>query len=391
MLRQTGPVANPPAGGCPPTTRRPSPIAPVPRPARATRRPTLADVAAAAGVSASTASLAFSGAGPVAVATRERVLAAARGLGYAGPDPTAASLRRGRSGVVGVVVGERLRDAFRDPYVATLLDGVVDALAGEGLAILLLPMTHDLSGAPAEQYRTAAMDAVVFATGGLPDDPALAVVRDRGVPVVSIEGPDVPGASLVRVDDRTGSREAAEHLLALGHERVAVVTMPWRLDGHEGALGSRRRRLRGFADCTARLAGVEDALRPVAVHECATNAVEHGRRAAHAVLADPAGPAGRGRPTAVVAQSDVLAAGVVQACGELGLAVPGDVSVVGFDGVDLPWLRPHALTTLVQPVADKARATADAVLGRLGGGEPTDVTLPVHLRTGTTTGPAPGR
>src|SRR5690606_15621767 len=78
-------------------------------------RVTLAHVAARAGVSRSTASLAFSGAGPVAEATRQRVLAAAAALGYAGPDPLARSLRQGRSGVVGVAIGDRLLDAFRDP------------------------------------------------------------------------------------------------------------------------------------------------------------------------------------------------------------------------------------------------------------------------------------
>jgi DNA-binding LacI/PurR family transcriptional regulator len=349
------------------------------------RRPTLSDVAAAAGVSASTASLAFSGAGPVAPATRERVLAAATRLGYTGPDPTAVSLRRGRSGVVGVVVGERLRDAFRDPYVATMLDSLVDALAGQGLAILLLPMTHDVTAAPAEQYRTAPMDAVVFATGGLADDPALAVVTGRGVPVVAVEGPDVPQASIVRIDDRAGTASAVRHLVALGHRDVAVVTMPWRLDGTAGPMSPQRRSVAGFADSAERLSGVHDVLTPVAVWETGANAVESGRAAAKALLSGPAGS----RPTAVVAQSDVLAAGVVQGCAELGLRVPEDVSVVGFDGVSVPWLAPHELTTLVQPVHDKARRTAEAVMARIAGGGRTETALPVTLRVGTTTGPAP--
>lgn len=349
------------------------------------RRPTLSDVAAAAGVSPSTASLAFSGAGPVAQETRERVRSAALELGYAGPDPTASSLRRGRSGVVGVVVGERLRDAFRDPYVVTMLDGLVDVLAGEGLAILLLPMTHDVTGPPAEQYRGAAMDALVFATGGLADDPALAVATGRGVPVVAVEGPDVPQASVVRIDDREGTAAAVRHLVDLGHRDVAVLTMPWRLDGSEGPLSQGRRARGSFADNVHRLDGVHDVLTPVAVWECPANAVEAGRAAAVQLLAGPSTT----RPTAVVAQSDVLAAGVVQGCADLGLAVPGDVSVVGFDGVGIPWLAPHELTTLVQPVVEKARRTAEAVLARLAGGERTDTTLQVRLRVGTTTGPAP--
>ena len=88
-------------------------------------RATLAQVAARAGVSPSTASLAFSGAGPVADETRERVLAAARELDYGGPDPRARSLRTGRSGIIAVVMEDRIRVAFRDPMVVTLLDGIV--------------------------------------------------------------------------------------------------------------------------------------------------------------------------------------------------------------------------------------------------------------------------
>lgn len=348
-------------------------------------RATLGDVAAAAGVSRSTASLAFSGAGPVAAATRERVLQAARELGWTGPDPAAVSLRRGRSGVVGVVVGERLRDAFRDPYVVLVLDGLVDALAAHGLAILLLPLTRDGGTGPAEQFRTVPMDAVVFATGGLPSDPALEAIRARGVPVVAVEGPDVPEASLVRIDDREGTAQAVRHLVDLGHRDVAVVTMPWRLDGTEGPLGVARRRLEGFADNVNRLQGVLDVLEPVVVWETPANAVECGRAAALRLLDVPAAS----RPTAVVAQSDVLAAGAVQACTELGLRVPEDVSVVGYDGVEVPGLAPHELTTLVQPVREKALATATAVMDRLAGGGRTETTLTCGLRLGTTTGPPP--
>lgn len=99
--------------------------------ASTTPRPTLAAVAARAGVSVSTASLVFSGSGPVAATTRERVLAAAAELEYGGPDPTARSLRRGRSGVIAVVTEDRLTDAFRDPMNLAFLDGVAQAFGDE--------------------------------------------------------------------------------------------------------------------------------------------------------------------------------------------------------------------------------------------------------------------
>lgn len=350
-----------------------------------TRRTTLSDVAVKAGVSVSTASLAFSGAGPVADGTRVRVLEAAATLGYAGPDPVAASLRRGRSGIVGVVVGERLRDAFRDPFAIGMLDAVAESLAPHGLAMLLLPMSTDAAGEPAEQYLTAPLDVVVFATGGLRDEPALVPLRRRAVPLVAVEGPDVPDAVMVRIEDSDGSTAATRHLLGLGHRRIAVVTMPWRPGGRRGPLDEVRRSTEGYPDAVRRLDGVVAVTRPASVLEAAANDVEEGELAARVLLGRPA----HERPTAILAQSDVLAAGVLRAATSLGLGVPDDVSVVGFDGVDIPWLLPHRLTTVVQPVEEKGAAAARAAVELLAGGRPADVDLPVQFRIGTTTGPAP--
>lgn len=89
------------------------------------RRPTLADVARLAGVSISTASLAFSGTGPVAPTTRERILGAAGELDYSGPNPLGRQLRSGRTGIIGVVIGDQLRRSFRDPVSVQVLDGLV--------------------------------------------------------------------------------------------------------------------------------------------------------------------------------------------------------------------------------------------------------------------------
>src|SRR4029079_7764979 len=101
--------------------------------------PPLADVAAGAGVSVSTASLAFSGAGPIAAATRDRVLASAAELGYSRPNPLGRRLRSGRSGIVGVVIGDALRRSFRDPVSVQTLDGLVSTLGPLGLGALLIP------------------------------------------------------------------------------------------------------------------------------------------------------------------------------------------------------------------------------------------------------------
>ncbi|MDQ2624769.1 MAG: LacI family DNA-binding transcriptional regulator, partial [Actinomycetota bacterium] len=133
-------------------------------------RPTLADVARSAGVSVSTASLAFSGAGPIAESTRERVLTAAAQLDYAGPNPLGRQLRSGRSGIVGVLLGSVLGRSFREPVAAQTLDGLVSTLAELGLGVLLLPASRETPppGAPTgipPLAATAAMDVAVLLWG----------------------------------------------------------------------------------------------------------------------------------------------------------------------------------------------------------------------------------
>ena len=348
-----------------------------------TGRPTLAAVAAHAGVSPSTASLAFAGSPRVTAPTKERVLAAAAALGYAGPDPLAASLRRGRSGVIGAFVGERLLYAFRDPVAVQLLDGITEVLGSHGVGLLLL--AGDTGRPTTEQIARIPLDAAIFATCGLEDDPALDQLRARGVPVVGVEGPVLDGVVLVDIDDRGGTQELARHLHGLGHRRVATVAMPLRLDGTRGPLDAVRRSRAHYRDVRHRLEGVEDVFGPVSAFETASNAVDEGVRAGRALLDVPADR----RPTAVIAQSDVLAAGVLQAAAELGLRVPADVSVAGFDGADLPWLGATVLTTVVQPTDEKGRAAARAAMALVEGERPSDVLLPVSLRMGTTTGPPP--
>jgi DNA-binding LacI/PurR family transcriptional regulator len=346
-------------------------------------RPTLARVAARAGVSPSTASLAFSGSPRVAPPTRERVFTAAAELGYAGPDPIAASLRRGRSGVIGAFVGERLLYAFRDPVAIQLLDGITEVLGAHDVGLLLL--AGDTGRPSTAQIARIPLDAAIFATCGLEDDPALDLLRARGVPIVVVEGPVVDGVVLVDIDDRAGTADLARHLHGLGHRRVEVVAMPLRLDGRRGPVDAARRARTHYRDVRHRMEGVEDVFGPVPVFETASNSVDEGAHAGRVLLDVPAAR----RPTVVIAQSDVLAAGVLQAAAALGLDVPGDVSVAGFDGADLPWLGAVRLTTVVQPTDEKGRRAAQAAMDLVAGTRPEDTTLPVFLRVGTTTAAPP--
>lgn len=340
-------------------------------------RPTLAAVAARAGVSASTASLVFSGAGPVAEATRERVLAAAAELEYGGPDPTARSLRRGRSGIIAVITEDRLADSFRDPMNLAFLDGVGEALGDTRVGLLVIP----LAGDPETDLGAPPMDAAILLGCSLDVEASLDVLRRRRVPVAVVEAPAIGGAIPIDLDNRDASRRGAEHLRDLGHERVAVVTLPLDVARTRGAVTPERERDATGHTARERLLGVRDVFPDAHAVSASGSSIADGLELGRALLA----PATGDRPTAIVAQSDLLAVGIIRAAEEFRLDVPRDVSVVGFDGVRLDGMSHHTLTTLVQPAVEKGAAAGAAVLAALAGGTPEPVTLHCELRIGTTT------
>jgi len=325
-------------------------------------RPTLDTVAQAAGVSRMTVSNAYNRPDQLSAATREKVLAVAAELGYSGPDPAGRSLRRGRTGTVGVVLTESLSYAFTDRGLVSFLRGVADELTTAGRAMLLAP-THGED--PASLVRDAIVDA--FLVCSLPaDDPAVDAVRARGLPFVTVGNPKLRGVPWIGVDNTAAAALAAEHLVGLGHRRLAVVGVPpaMPLDPAGPVVVSRRGfalRVSGFVDA-ARAAGIDD----VTVVEAWNNSGEAAAAAVQPLLAARR----RSRPTAVFAVSDVLALGVLAAAGDAGLHVPGDLSVVGFDGIDEGAYSRPPLTTVSQDLRAQGRRAAAAVLSLSEGGSP---------------------
>ncbi len=343
---------------------------------------TLRDVAERAGVATSTASLVFSGNKPVAAETAERVQAAAAELGYGGPDPMASSLRHGRSGVIAAVVERRILHAFRDPYVVSVLDGLSQVVGELGCGLLLLPDTAEGYGDSGPQVSRVAADAAVFMLCGDENNVLATQFASRGVPVVGTGAPR--GADVqVTADERAASRSVAQLLHDLGHRRVGHVMMPLAWGGSTGRRTITQVRASRFPDTRERAIGVRDVFRTAPLIEAQEPDFDSGYAAAGLLLG--ASP----RPTAIIAQSDLLAAGAVQAAVDRGLRVPEDLSVTGYDGVSLPWF-PRTLTTIDQHPIDKGRAVGDAVRALLAGESVSDVVVPVTLREGDTTGPVPG-
>ncbi len=210
---------------------------------------------------------------------------------------------------------------------------------------------------------------------------SLAVVTARGIPVVVIEGDAGDGIPKIGLDNREAQRQAARHLKTLGHERVAIVALPVRAGWERGWIPAEEPIT---IDVTReRLAGARDVYPDATAFAAAGSFIDEGLAAGRAIFADPAS-----RPTAVIAQSDLLAAGVIRAAEEAGLRVPEDVSVTGFDGIVVDGLAPYELTTLVQPAAEKGRAAGLAVAAMLGGETAASISFTCVFREGNTTAPA---
>jgi DNA-binding LacI/PurR family transcriptional regulator len=270
---------------------------------------------------------------------------------------------------------DRLSEAFRDPMNIAMLDGLADELGPSGAGLLLLTGNAEGPGS----IHNAPLDAVVLigCSTRLAED--VNVFRQRGVPIVGVEAKPMPGVLAVDIDNRVASRVLATHLSELGHTRVAMVTLPLDAEHERGALTAERELLSEGFTATERIRGVREVFATAGGVTAASSSIEEGEIAGLALLVAP------NPPTAIIAQSDLLAVGVIRAAQSLGLAVPGDLSVVGFDGIRLDGIAPHDLTTMVQPAVDKGRATGRGVLALLAGEAAERVEFASDFHRGATT------
>jgi len=321
-------------------------------------RPTLREVAEAAGVSPMTASYVYSRPERVAPATAAKVRAAAERLDYPGPHPGARSLRRGRAGSLGVVMSERLTYAFDDPQAARFLAGVADVCADECIGLTLVPTT----GADSDVLRVAeaVVDGFIVWTTS-EDDPVLDAVVASRLPAVVQAGPVRPGLPVIGIDERAAA-VAIGRLAFAGAARPVVLSFPANRDRvRELVCGPpdasvtyslTRRRWEGLLDAWRETGGAPDDLR-VAV--CQANTTGLGEAFADDLFR------GSGPPDAIAAMSDELALGALRAAARAGLSVPGDVAVTGWDDTDAA--APEGLTTVWQSLRDQGRRCAHVALG----------------------------
>lgn len=330
---------------------------------------TLQDVADAVGVSRMTVSNAFNRPHKLSEALRATILDTATELGYAGPDPSARALARGRAGTVGLLLTDTLGEAFRDPVSTEFLVAVGDALAERSLALTLVAAAGD--NPPLGQDLP--MDgAIVYVCDPRVD---LGWLQHRGTPIVTVDQTPVKGVPAVNVDDAGGARAGARHLLELGHRRIGILTVGQDGDGRIRPAGQR-------------LAGWRAALRAAGVEPVVAHAGPRPPGAAYDAARDLL--SGPRRPTALLCFSDVYAAHAIRAAEDLGLRVPSDLSVVGYDDADFASTFRPTLTTIRQDVGGKGRAAVEALTALIDGRPaPARKRLRTELVVRESTAPAP--
>ena len=319
-----------------------------------------------AGVSKTAVSFAFNSPGRLSSGTAARIREVAETLGYR-PHPVARLLTQRRTMTLGVLTPQALAIVFSNPFFALFSEGVAEAAEALGYELHFI---SPRGGSLAAAVRTATVDGVV-AIGLSGDHPEVEQIRSAGLPMVLVDSEDLPEHGSVVVDDEGGAAAAARHLAALGHRAFLILAVerpasaagrpPTRAPGRPGeavAEGVSERRLRGYRRALAD-AGIE---LPASAVVAERASIEGGDAAFRRAWA------GGLRPTAVLAMSDAMAIGAMRAARGLGLRVPADLSIVGFDDIDLAGLVDPPLTTVHQPVRQKGLDAVELLLAEIEAG-----------------------
>lgn len=316
-----------------------------------TRRITSREVAARAGVSRTTVSFVLNGAqsDKISPATRERVLEAARELGYV-PDAAARTLVSGKTGTIGLVVS-RAEHIGVDAFIPQALHGLSRVSARHGYRLLIETSEDDGHAYDYDQLvRAKQIDGLVVLNPD-PRDQRLDALISTGYPISLIGSFPHPDAVAVSIDSVTAMDQATTHLIGLGHTQIGFIHYRAMRDLTTGG------RFRGYRAALERN-GIEIDQRLV---RSGDYSAASGYEAMRALLGD--GP----RPTAVVTGNDTIAMGAIPAIVEAGLSVPEDIAIVGFDDIPLARFATPALTTVRVPAYEMAEACGQSIMDLIKG------------------------
>ena len=341
-------------------------------------RVTINDIARIAGYSKTSVSFAFNDPSRISDRAREKILGIAGELGYV-PDPVARNLTLGTHGTIGLLLPETIATAFQNSHLSQVVQGIGEVCERENHSLTLIPPRQE---SLLEGVRSAAVDGLI--TLGLePGTDTVELIRQRHLPFVTIDGQDGGGFPVVGIDDRAAAAAAMNHVLDLGHRRIAVVCFvdepqltgvspvrAARMAGYHEALEARGVSVGAAgaqsapAGAKSTAAGAQSIAAGARFWECESS-MAGGREAAERILDSG------DEPTAIVTMSDVIGLGVLEYLGEAGRRVPEDLSVVGFDDIPEATLVRPQLTTVSQYGLEKGRRAAE-ILMRLIGAEKVD-------------------
>jgi DNA-binding LacI/PurR family transcriptional regulator len=320
----------------------------------------LRDVAKAAGVSQGTASNAFSRPEIVREEVREHVLKVAKELGYNGPSITGRLLRGGKVNAVGVAAIEPLSYFFEDLWARHLMAEISEICDARGAGVALVSALSD------ERLdwniQSALVDGFILlcVEGG---ERLVELTRQRQLPYVALAiGAADNSIPAIGVNNRGGARMAAEHLLGLGHRRLAILSTALS-EKHEGPVTAEDIEAAIYSTSSTRARGYWDAMDAAGVPRDSVPIYETRESRASTFAAMEALFASPEVPTGILAMSDMVAMFAIEWLIQKGWSVPGDVSVVGFDGVPEAASSTPKLTTIEQPMKEIARLAVEAALG----------------------------
>lgn len=324
--------------------------------------PTLEDVARRAGVSTATVSKVLSNTPYFTEATRAKVMRAVEELGYV-PNLAARALSMGKTYIIAVVFPYVYDAIFTDPLVLTILGGIETECSQRGYN-MLLSTPHLSPNGPDDNYKRLILSGYLDGVIALDSFPAMSVLKlvsEKGVPAVAIGYHDCDFR--VCSDDRSGGFQAMQHLLALGHRRIGIISVP---ENTHLCVSKRLEGLRAAVEA----AGEDFCALPLVDGDWSTPS---GTRGAATLLTE--------HPdlTALVCLSDRMAMGAIQQARELGRAVPRDLSIVGYDDIPMASTFHPSLTTISQEGAEIGRLAAQLLFEALGGALPQLVNTPTHL------------
>jgi len=314
---------------------------------------TMSDIAKRAGVSKTAVSFAFNDPSRLSEATLRGIMDMATELGYT-RDPIARMLSTRQTNSLGLLLPQELPRALANPYYAQFMRGIGQICHREGLTLLLVP---PLRGSMLKAMPYAAVDG--FIVCGLEIDRGeVEALRQRGVPFVLVDSETARGIPSIEIDDQGGARALMEHILRQGHRRIALLPFESGAGGDIGAYhGPLARRMAGYREALATAGLSLDDPRITIQEVICTRQDAYNAFGALWERAE--------RPTAIVALSDIIAIGVLDAARDMGVRVPEEISVAGFD--DQPeacWVRP-TLTTVHQPIEAKGRLAAEMLVAAL--------------------------